>query len=196
MPLSYVFSSHIIQLPQIYPICDLDMGQWLIYLVIQLVLLTTCDEPGQGITPKSRTIYPHAYRGKLQSLYISLIISHLPYQFCSWWAYPIPENTIKVELITPEIIKCQQYMSQSSRSVFISHFHPYIVYSTVFGSLHPYQQQPWRLPPLSLLFYFQNIFKLHILQGFFYDIKYIYSLILWSFYIVQVSGIKYIHKVI
>ena len=83
MPLSYVFSSHITQLPQIYPICDLDMCQWLIYLVIQLVLLKTCDEPGQSITPKSRTIYPDAYRGKLQSLYISLIISHLPYQFCS-----------------------------------------------------------------------------------------------------------------
>ena len=34
---------------------------------------------------------------------------------------------------------------------------------------------------------FFNIFKLHILQGLFYDIKYTYNLILRSFYIVQVS---------
>ena len=81
----------------------------------------------------------------------------------------------------------------SSRSVFISHFHPHMVYSTVFEPLLPYQQQPRRLPPLPLLFNFKNIFKLHILQCLFYDIKYIYNLIIWSFYIVQVSGIKYIH---
>ena len=67
--------------------------------------------------------------------------------------------------------------------------------SAVFRPLPPYQQQPWRLPPLPLLSHFLNGIKLHILQGLFYDIKYTYNLILRSFYIVQVSGIKYIHKV-
>ena len=42
----------------------------------------------------------------------------------------------------------------------------------VFRPLPPYQQQPWRLPPLPLLFHFLNGIKLHILQGLFYDIKY------------------------